>query len=330
MNRFGRTTVVVAAMAAAALTAACEPRTGMTAEPTSAPASSAELDGRIDATTLRSATVTVPGWSGPTPEIASQCRSGRIVLATPDADMLDTQLDSVVYADLDADPALETAALIRCQYGEAHESMVVAFDRDATGEIVTIGKVTEGVVWSFTAAAPGGVAVDISDMMACCSMSKDNEYHQKRTYAWGGSGFRQTAGPTSFAGKPYVTDLVLTTSALSFGPVQNGKRTGTITVKVRNAGPVASGRFDVSMELTNATTSSRYLHFSEEGDDCLRSCHEPLAAGATATLKFTVSAAADVRAGSLKLFVHAYGVKHPGSVDDPEFANNWATARILV
>jgi hypothetical protein len=209
--------------------------------------------------------------------------------------------------------------------------MVVAFDRDSTGAIVTLGKVAEGHIWSVKAAAAGGVTVDISDMMACCSMSKDNEFHQQRTYAWVGKAFRQTAGPTTFARKPYVTDLVLTTSALEFGRVVDGRRTGTVTVKVRNAGKVASGRFDVSADLHGATTASKYFRLADDGGNCERVCHEPLAAGATVVLKFTVSvAASELTARNVAFFLHSYGVKNPGDLEDLNYENGRATAAVRV
>jgi hypothetical protein len=273
--------------------------------------------------------VTVPKWSGPDKETAQRCPSGRLKLAPANApEMLQAQLVSVVYANLDADAALETAALVKCQYGEASEQMVIAFDRDKAGAVVALGKVAEGHIWTVVP-AKSGVTVDISDTQACCDMSKDNEFHQSRTYAWAGSAFRQTAGPTSWAGKPYVTDLVLSTSSLVFGPVVNGRRTGTVTVKVSNAGPAASGRYDVSMSLANATTSSKYLRFADEGDDCPRECHAPLGKGSSIGFTFTVSiAAADLTVTSVKLFVHAYGVQHPGSMADLNYANNSATADV--
>ena len=323
MSVVRRTTMVLLAVTAAGLIAACGPQRPISASvepsPSTAPspaASASPAAARIEAADLLSTMVTVPAWSGPTKEIAKQCPSGRLKLSAPDYDMLETHLETVIGANLDADPATETAALLTCRYGEAYYSMVVAFDRDGTGAIVTLGKVAEGHIWSVKP-ADGGVTVDISDTMACCSMSKDNEFHQQRTYAWVGTGYRQTAGPATFAGKPYVTDLVLTASALEFGPVVDGRRTGTVTVKVRNAGKVASGRFDVSADLPGATTASRYFHFSDEGDTCKRTCHESLAAGATVSLKFTVSvAASDLTARTVVLFVHAYGVENPGDLDD--------------
>lgn len=244
--------------------------------------------------------------------------------------MFKAELMTVTYANLDDDPASETAALVRCRYGEATEQMVIAFDRDGSGAIVTLGKVVEGFLWTVQPAAAGGVTVDVSDTMACCSMSEDNEFHQQRTYAWSGGEFRQTAGPTSWTGKPYVTDLAVTGSPIVFGPVKDGKRTATFTATVRNAGPVASGRFQLSLDLDNATTTSKYLSIYR-GQDCPRSCHAPLAPGASVTLTFTVSTTkADLGSSRTDLYVNAVGVNDLGDLDDPDRANNKAAVDVRV
>jgi hypothetical protein len=203
-----------------------------TGSPTPTPAAFGQgggTGGRIDADALRAGKITVPPWTGPTKEIAQQCASGRLILSEPTYDTFVTELATVVFANLDGDPAVETAALIRCRYGEASEKMVVAFDRDRTGAIVMLGKLVEGHIWTVKPASGGGVTVDISDTQSCCSMSADNEFHQTRTYAWTGTAYRQTAGPTSWAGKPYVTDLVITGSPIVFGPAKDGRRMGTFT-----------------------------------------------------------------------------------------------------
>jgi hypothetical protein len=302
-----------------------------TGSPTPTPAAFGQgggTGGRIDADALRAGKITVPPWTGPTKEIAQQCASGRLILSEPTYDTFVTELATVVFANLDGDPAVETAALIRCRYGEASEKMVVAFDRDRTGAIVMLGKLVEGHIWTVKPASGGGVTVDISDTQSCCSMSADNEFHQTRTYAWTGTAYRQTAGPTSWAGKPYVTDLVITGSPIVFGPAKDGRRMGTFTAKIRNAGKVTSGRFTLSLSELDATTTSPYLGTTGSGD-CPNGCHAPLAAGASVTLTFTVSVpTSQLGSPTFDVWVYPVGVHDYGALDDSDQRSNKATLAV--
>jgi hypothetical protein len=339
MSAILRATGLAAAALAAALVAACGPQAttasqstptpGVTASSATSPAASPSENsaGRIDPPDLMAAEVTVPAWSGPSKEIAKQCTSGRLKLTPDSPDMFVTHFISAIYANLDDDPDLETAALLSCHYAEPSESMVVAFDRDKSGKIVTLGKVVEGFLWAMKPLDGPGIAVDISDTVACCSMSKDNEFHQWRDYGWSGSAFRQTGGPSTWDGKPYVTDLALTGSPITLGAAKNGRRTATVTVKVRNAGKVTSARFDVTVDSDQVQSSSPYLDLNG-GEYCSAKCHDPIAAGVTATLTFTISVPETFTATTLKFYVHAQAVNDHGAIEDPKFSNNWTTLAV--
>ena len=79
----------------------------------------------------------------------------------------------------------------------------------------------------------------MADIQPCCGTPQWSPQRQWRTYAWTGSRFNQTAGPTKFGTDPRLTDLTLSASDLVLGPADtNGRRTGSVTVTVTNKGPV--------------------------------------------------------------------------------------------
>jgi hypothetical protein len=81
--------------------------------------------------------------------------------------------------------------------------------------------------------------VRVADIQPCCSTPKWWPQRQWRTYAWTGTRFSQTAGPTKFGTDPRLTDLTLTAGDLVVGPADaSGKRPGSVTVTVTNKGPV--------------------------------------------------------------------------------------------
>lgn len=227
-------------------------RTGATAEPgepsldPSVPASAHPSvsestptvpDGRITIAQLRAVTVRIPAWTTPV------CPSGNLRLPTGGLDV--TQ---VAHANLDGDSAVETAAVLTCkstELGEAPERQVVAFDRDAAGDIITLGQLVQGKVWSVKANSRSGVEVDISDHQACCDEPKAMELHQIRTYGWNGTALVQLSGPVAFSSHAQPTDLALRVDGATWGPEENGFRPGTIQVTVKNNGPYKSNEFIV-------------------------------------------------------------------------------------
>ena len=267
----GTTTVGIAAGAATtpSPTPAPPAPTATTAPPSTPPA-----DPGITIEQLTAAPVDIPQWNGYGPDI---CPRGRIRLVPTDrlGDSNDgtIRVRSVAHANLDRDPAVETVAMVRCQTGEAAISQAVVFERDPRGAIVTVGSVVQGYLWKVGAGA-GRVTVDISDMMACCDTPKLWEVHQTRSYAWDGSRFRQVAGPTAFSSHPHPTDLRLTLVSVSWQPLQGGHRSGTMTVRVHNAGPYLSDPYLLE------------AHGGEWDPDPTR--YPPLAVGASRSVAVTI------------------------------------------
>jgi hypothetical protein len=191
----------------------------------------------------------IPKWTN---SVGGACKSGKQQLHQSSGEINHSSnlggglgVSKVVYADLDSDSATETAALITCQYGEAATDQVVAFDRDSSGHIVTIGKITEGVIWSLKASS-AGVIVDISDYEACCETPKLIEVHQNRAYGWDGVRHVQQGGPTTFMSHPKkntytikVTNAVW--SSAPYTPKNSGEvRDLKLTVSIKNTGAYRS------------------------------------------------------------------------------------------
>ncbi|NUR71955.1 MAG: hypothetical protein HOU81_14135 [Hamadaea sp.] len=210
----------------------------------STPASPAP-DGRITIAQLTAGKVDLPKWGKAGTTMDGSCNDGRtkLVKAVEHNPMLTSYVQEVAYANLDADAALETAALIMCAPGEAELRQVVAFDRDATGKIATVGTVFSGNAWSVTANATGGIDVDVSDFQACCDTPKIMELHQTRTFGWDGTKIAQLAGPTTFTSHSKPIDMKVTVTKTVWGEIKDHRRTATITAKVTNNGPSASNSF---------------------------------------------------------------------------------------
>lgn len=137
------------------------PSTSPPASPSTASPKPAPPDGRITIRQLTDGKVRVPRFARP------ECPSGLVQLqrvttvrSAPEGSI---GVYQIVYANLDNDSALETAALLTCRLGEPTERQIAGFDRDETGAIVSIGQVTADRAWTLAPAPGGGVTADVSD-----------------------------------------------------------------------------------------------------------------------------------------------------------------------
>jgi hypothetical protein len=239
--------------------------------------------GEITIAELTAVKVTIPAWTNS----YGECTSGKMTLVKPQPRSTinhnmtaapGLEIGKVVYTNLDGDSAPETAVLVGCQYGEAAADMVIAFDRNSSGKIVTLGKVAEGHIWSMTARSGGGVTLNVSDSQSCCSTPNAMEDHQTRSYAWTGAHFAQVAGPTSFIA--HKQKIVLKVSAtVTWSKPKNSVYTGVVTVTIKNPGDITTAAILVE----DSTQDKEQTPFGPE----TKLLHA-LAPGASESASFTV------------------------------------------
>ncbi|MFG3556494.1 hypothetical protein ACGGAQ_19130 [Micromonospora sp. NPDC047557] len=239
-------------------TAPPPPTPSASQSPSSTPTTEAGApDGRISRQQLLAARLDLPDW----PQIVpSTCTTSKVRLVTSSINNYIPLLTDlkVSHADLDGDGAEETVAAISCRYGEASAKQVVAFDRDDSGRIVTLGRVvrtTDGVadIRGLEVTAAGAVQVRVADLQPCCDTPTYWPQEQTRTYRFKGGRFVQTGGPTKFGKDPRLTDLRLSMTHTLVNVT--GGRELTTVFTVSNAGPVDAAQVEFrALEVGAPTT----------------------------------------------------------------------------
>ncbi|MEV1014443.1 hypothetical protein AB0I95_20845 [Micromonospora sp. NPDC049751] len=192
-------------------------------------------NGRIGRAQLLAATVSLPAWTTP-----AECPTGRVRLGAEPAREGVNELVALDYGDLDGDGATETVALVRCLFGTRGPFQVVAFDRDASGRVVTLGRVagtaspTPGWVTALDVRDDGEVRVEVLDVAPGGGWPMKNSQRQWRGYRWTGDAFDQVSGPSTFGPNPRSADLSITATDLVLTPAADDSRSGTVTVRIRN------------------------------------------------------------------------------------------------
>jgi hypothetical protein len=278
------------------------PAASASSKPSAGPSGPAP-DGRIDRATLTHAALTVPAWPQRSP---SSCSTSDVHLAKIRADQTVPYLDKTVYGDPDGDGAQETIAILGCPQGETVYQQVVVFDRNAAGQIITLGQVVRmggDIDWitDLRAGAPGSVDVQVADVQPCCETAPENAQRQWRTYGWDGSVFRQTGGPTKFGVNPLQSDLQLTVGGITFAQAAGDQSWhGTITVTIHNGGPGRANQVRVNLTFGKGTVRhegsawSACTHIFEEKYDTGRGAIQfdlvkPLGVGQSTTLVLGVA-----------------------------------------
>ncbi|MCP2326089.1 hypothetical protein HDA40_004596 [Hamadaea flava] len=291
-------------------------------------------DGRITIAQLTAGKVDVPKWgaSGETPE--GNCNDGRTAIRKVEKFWKTriTYIIEVAYANLDDDPALETAAILTCRTGEMGPSMIVAYDRDLAGQIVSLGTVVrasakmQGIWHVKPADGDVGVSAEVSDIVACCDTSADNEFHQWRTYAWNGTAFVQTAGRTDFSNKPLYTDLKLTLGKVTSAKNANGDRDFSIEMTVSNIGKVTSAPMAVDVWSEPGDLIAR--DWVGRADEChlgTVKCHPALKPGESFTMTVHVIMGKTLVVGPDAIHIRVDGAgRTGGTLADPNPKNNYA------
>ncbi|AEV85769.1 hypothetical protein ACWT_4747 [Actinoplanes sp. SE50] len=202
-------------------------------------------NGRISLADLREATLDVPAWPadnvrGPSGRLHFHrgqvpVEGGSVAEGQPPyGDSI--LILSVAYGDVDHDGADETIVTFGCLI-EGGSKQVVVYDRDATGAIISLGRVaaTTGPVRDIRADSPkvtGGVLTTaVADYQRCCD-DRTPQIWQTRGYALRSGKFVQVSGPRRMPVNPHVTDASITAGPLTLGPEKDGFRYGTTIVTV--------------------------------------------------------------------------------------------------
>ncbi|MGC4744088.1 hypothetical protein ACLQ28_00255 [Micromonospora sp. DT201] len=199
-------------------------------------------DGRIDRAELLAATVDLPAWDDLPDRPNNKVCASRGVRLSGDPVGTDTNLlVELDYGDVDRDGATETVILVRCLFGTRGPAQVVAFDRDAAGRIITLGRVAATAdpapEWLIGAEvrADGVTRVAMADRAPGVGWPLEQSQRQWRGYTWDGQRFRQVEGPRAFGPNPYAADLSVSSSNLALVREPGDSFSGTIEVRVRNA-----------------------------------------------------------------------------------------------
>lgn len=200
---------------------------------------------RFTAEQLAAANAPIPGRAMSCPDKVTGTRAGK--------DRPVAYVDKVVYTNLDSDPELETAARVRCALFDKADVMVAGYDVDDAGRPVFLGSVIKPVrpndIVDIEVREGGGVVATIgygNDFLTAAPAP------QLREFAWDGTTFKQVAGPAKFPERQ-PAELSITAGPLNLGPARNGKRTGTVTVTVRNNGPNPSQRLEFQCGMSGLT-----------------------------------------------------------------------------
>jgi hypothetical protein len=243
---------------------------------------------------LSNGTLDIPSWGGNgCPSGRVQVHNGQLAGGAPL-----TRLSKTATVDLDKDGSAEAVAIFECQVGNPSMYQAVGFHRAADGSIQTMGRVLEGIdtIKDVRAGADGTVDLQVSDLAGSDGRAMTSQMIQWRGYGWTGSQFIQATGSTSFT--VAVPGLTVTESNLTFEPPANGKRIGTMTVTLHNAGTMTISNASVVYELSVATVTSptcdRMVANLPFTGRCPVRPIAPgtIAPGATATVTFTLTAAA--------------------------------------
>jgi hypothetical protein len=310
------------------------PSVVQTATPPAAPTTAASAtpsapDGRVSKTDLGKATLSIPSWPK---GFTEGCPHGSVKFSggkAGDTGVLKLQGEPV-YVDVDHDGAQETVMLLACS-PQGSDFKVLAFDRDTSGKIGTLGQVvgsagSEGrqgtdieTIWEVQTGDNGQVRVDVGEYRPCCEVAQASQ-HQWRTYGWNGTAFTQTGGPTAFGPNPNISDVTATADTLTMTATGSGTWQGTLKVTVRNNAQFATpGKLRVALGLPNTWTVQVISGCTTQPDAQPGECTSTsIAAGGTKVFTFKVTAPAAPQQTESNVWASAQddnGAGYPGRND---------------
>lgn len=225
-------------------------------------------DGQIGATELLNATIDVPAWGTPAD---APCTGGRFTfhngevdlgrdswrMYLPDTDQI--TLPPLYFEDVDGDGAKETIAVLWCGAQDGWYQ-AIALDRDASGNIVTLGQIASTAgsprpytqIDQVTTTANGDVQLHWT---APYRHGDPNPVKQWRTYRWTGSGFEQVDGPTTIPSAPSGNaQLSVSAPNVTMTATGNGTYSGTLKLTVTNTGTAAVPEFRADVLMPSGAT----------------------------------------------------------------------------
>jgi hypothetical protein len=266
------------------------PSASPSASPSTVPSSAPPTSAPITQQELSNATLNLPAWGGsPCPSGVVKLHNGQLSNSPATGSSF---LVKSVSVDLDRDGSADAVGLFECHVGDPPIFMAVGFRRAPDGSIKTLGKVVTDIdeLADVRAgdAGTGTVQLQVSDLAGSDGVATTGQVKQWRTYEWVGTRFNQTAGSTSFSAS--VPALAVTLSDLTFQPPVNGKRTGTMTVTLHNAGTTTIDNASVVYELTIAPVTAPKCDRLQADFPFSGQCAvQPIAPGATVAVTFTLS-----------------------------------------
>jgi hypothetical protein len=209
-----------------------------------------------------------------------------------------TKIEKVLAADVDADGSSDDVVLLDCRPGEGALRQVVAVHRAVDGTFTTLGVVQQisGQVKNVDDVKVNGSNVEVRVGDAATTYTDGSVslgVFQWRTYGWNGTRFTQTGGSTSFVADQSANHLTTTVSSLVFGKPSGGRRTGTMTVTVRNSGSRTVKQVSLVMAMVDATPVTPSVTCPTDSLGTPTCQIGTLAAGASKTLTFTTSMSED-------------------------------------
>lgn len=142
---------------------------------------------------------------------------------------------------------------------------------------------------------------------------------QWRAYSWNGKRFAQSGGPTAFPPNPWITDLTVTGGELRLRPGTGDELTGTVTLTVRNKGPVPAKEPDLEVGLPDGYTVTSVTGCTTQpptGRKTLGCGLRRIGVGESRTVTVSVRAPADVGTGTVGQYTASVGWK---SLPEPNF-----------
>ncbi|SCL13637.1 hypothetical protein GA0070624_0192 [Micromonospora rhizosphaerae] len=247
-----------------------------TATPMPSPTATGGAQRPISRADLLAATVDVPEWPAGAP-----CASGPTPLTDPPGRPGEVILSGFVgaYGDVDRDGVKEPVALIRCLVSKgSYPEQVVAFDRDAAGRVVVLGRIfrsdQEKPEWlySLSVRPDGLVRVEVTDVVPVDGRVPDESHRQWRGFRWNGSDFVQTDGPLSFSPTSNAggTGGAVTAPPRPSAPPVFAVLASNVVYGPRDAGGRRGGSTSVTFENTSrSAVEYPMVSYVANGDDQL-------------------------------------------------------------